>query len=93
MEGLPVHTFGFAATAIQYAIFPTQAFTNRVGFGRGSVAGAFYMRQQLQTGAQERVDLYFPDGTLLELGPEDAAAEELLKQGRELLTRANPEGS
>jgi ferric-dicitrate binding protein FerR (iron transport regulator) len=59
----------------------------------GSVAGAFYMRQQLQTGAPEKVGLYFPDGTLLELGPEDAAAEELLKQGRELLARANPEGS
>jgi hypothetical protein len=59
----------------------------------GSVAGAFYMRQQLQAGAPEKVSLYFPDGTLLELGPEDAAAEELLKQGRELLARANPEGS
>jgi ferric-dicitrate binding protein FerR (iron transport regulator) len=58
----------------------------------GSVAGAFYMRQQMQSGPQERVGLYFPDGTLLELGPEDAAAEELLKQGRELLARANPEG-
>jgi ferric-dicitrate binding protein FerR (iron transport regulator) len=59
----------------------------------GSVAGAFYMRQQLQAGAHERVGLYFSDGTLLELGSEDAAAEELLKQGRELLTRAHPEGS
>jgi hypothetical protein len=59
----------------------------------GSVAGAFYMRQQLQAGAQERVGLYFQDGTLLELGPEDAAAEELLKQGSELLARAHPEGS
>jgi ferric-dicitrate binding protein FerR (iron transport regulator) len=59
----------------------------------GSVAGAFYMRQQMQAGARERVGLYFADGTLLELGPEDAAAEELLKQGRELLTRADPEES
>jgi ferric-dicitrate binding protein FerR (iron transport regulator) len=58
----------------------------------GSVAGAFYMRQQLQSGTPERVGLYFPDGTLLELGPEDAAAEELLKQGRELVARARPEG-
>ncbi len=59
----------------------------------GSVAGAFYMRQQKQAGAQERVGLYFPDGTLLELGPEDAAAEELLRQGRELLARAHSEGT
>lgn len=59
----------------------------------GSVAGAFYVRQQLQAGPHERTGFYFADGTLLELGPEDAAAEELLKQGRELLARANPEGS
>jgi len=59
----------------------------------GSIAGAFYMRQQLQAGSRERVGLYFADGTLLELGPEEAAAEELLKQGRELLARARPEGS
>jgi ferric-dicitrate binding protein FerR (iron transport regulator) len=58
----------------------------------GSVAGAFYMRQQLQSGPRERACFYFADGTLLELGPEDAAAEELLKQGRELLARAHPEG-
>ena len=59
----------------------------------GSVAGAFYMRQQLQSEPRERAGFYFSDGTLLELGPEDAAAEELLKQGRELLVRAHPEGS
>jgi len=59
----------------------------------GSVAGAFYMRQQLQAGQHERAGFYFADGTLLELGLEDAAAEELLKQGRELLARAHPEGS
>ena len=59
----------------------------------GSVAGAFYMRQQLQSEPRERAGFYFSDGTLLELGPEDAAAEELLKQGRELLARVNPEGS
>jgi hypothetical protein len=59
----------------------------------GSVAGAFYMRQQLQSEPPERAGFYFSDGTLLELGPEDAAAEELLKQGRELLVRAHPEGS
>jgi len=59
----------------------------------GSVAGAFYMRQQLQAGPAERADFYFADGTLLALGPEDAAAEELLKQGRELLARAHPEES
>jgi ferric-dicitrate binding protein FerR (iron transport regulator) len=59
----------------------------------GSVAGAVYVRQQLQTGVHERAGFYFADGTLLELGPEDAAAEELLKQGRELLARANPEES
>ncbi len=59
----------------------------------GSVAGAFYMRQQRQAGTPERAGFYFADGTLLELGPEDAAAEELLKQGRELLARARPEGS
>ena len=59
----------------------------------GSAAGALYMRQQLQSSTQERVGLYFPDGTLLELGPENAAAEELLKQGRELLARVFPEGS
>jgi hypothetical protein len=59
----------------------------------GSIAGAFYMRQQLQASSCERVGLYFTDGTLLELGPEEAAAEELLKQGRELLARARPEGS
>jgi hypothetical protein len=58
----------------------------------GSVAGAVYVRQQLQT-VHERAGFYFADGTLLELGPEDAAAEELLKQGRELLARANPEES
>jgi len=51
------------------------------------------VRQQLQAGPHERTGFYFADGTLLELGPEDAAAEELLKQGRELLARANPEGS
>ena len=59
----------------------------------GSIAGAFYMRQQMQSGPRERVSLYFADGTLLELGPEEAAAEELLKQGRELLARARSEGS
>ena len=59
----------------------------------GSIAGAFYMRQQLQAGSRERVGLYFADGTLLELGSEEAAAEELRKQGRELLARARPEGS
>jgi hypothetical protein len=59
----------------------------------GSVAGAFYMRQQLQAGSRERAGFYFADGTLLELGPEDATAEELLKQGRELLARAHPEES
>ena len=59
----------------------------------GSVAGAFYMRQQLQAGQHERAGFYFADGTLLEFGLEDAAAEELLKQGRELLARAHPEGS
>jgi ferric-dicitrate binding protein FerR (iron transport regulator) len=59
----------------------------------GSVAGAFYMRQQLQSEPRERAGFYFSDGTLLELGPEDAAAEELLKQGRELLARAHPKGS
>ena len=59
----------------------------------GSIVGAFYMRQQLQAGLRERVSLYFADGTLLELGPEETAAEELLKQGRELLARARPEGS
>jgi ferric-dicitrate binding protein FerR (iron transport regulator) len=59
----------------------------------GSIAGAFYMRQQLQEGPHERAGFYFADGTLLELGPEDAAAEELLKQGRELLARAHPEES
>ena len=48
----------------------------------GSIAGAFYMRQQMQAGSHERVSIYFADGTLLELGPEEAAAEELLKQGR-----------
>jgi hypothetical protein len=59
----------------------------------GSVAGAFYMRQQLQAGSREQVSLYFADGTLLELGPEEAAAEELLRQGRELLARSRPERS
>jgi ferric-dicitrate binding protein FerR (iron transport regulator) len=59
----------------------------------GSVAGAFYMRQQLQSGPGERACFYFADGTLLELGPENDAAEELLKQGRELLARVHPEGS
>jgi len=59
----------------------------------GSAAGAFYVRQQRQAGQQERAGFYFADGTLLELGPEDAAAEELLKQGRELLARVHPEGS
>jgi hypothetical protein len=58
----------------------------------GSVAGAFYMRQQWQASSNERVGLYFADGTLLVLGPEEAAAEELLKQGRELLARARSEG-
>ncbi len=57
----------------------------------GSIAGAFYMRQQLQASSRERASLYFADGTLLELGPEEAAAEELLKQGRELLAQARPE--
>jgi hypothetical protein len=59
----------------------------------GSVAGAFYVRQQLRTERRERVDLYFADGTLVELGPEEAAAAELLEQGRELLARARSEGS
>jgi hypothetical protein len=59
----------------------------------GSIAGAFYMRQQLQADSCERVNLYFADGTLLELGPEEVAAEELLEQGRELLARARPERS
>ncbi|MGD0166168.1 MAG: hypothetical protein ABSC51_02605 [Gaiellaceae bacterium] len=59
----------------------------------GSIAGAFYIRQQLSASPGERVDLYFADGTLLELEPEAAVTEELLTLGRELLASAHPEGS
>jgi hypothetical protein len=59
----------------------------------GSIAGALYLRQQLTDSGRERVGLYFADGTLLELDPDEAATEELLAQARELLITARPEGS
>ncbi len=59
----------------------------------GSVAGALYLRQQLTERASERVGLYFADGTLLELDPDEAETVELLALARELLVTARPEGS
>ena len=59
----------------------------------GSIAGALYLRQQLTENGRERVGLYFKDGTLLELDPDEAATEELLALARELLVTARPEGS
>jgi hypothetical protein len=59
----------------------------------GSVAGALYVRQQIKSDRRERVGLYYPDGTLVELGPEDAVAAELLERGRELLARVRSEES
>jgi hypothetical protein len=59
----------------------------------GSVAGALYVRRQAATEKGERVDLYYPDGTLMELGPQEATAAELLGQGREILSHAPSGGS
>jgi hypothetical protein len=59
----------------------------------GSIAGAFYLRQQLTESERERVGLYYADGTLLELDPDEAVNEELLALARELLGTARPEGS
>ena len=59
----------------------------------GSIAGALYLRQQLAESESDRVGLYFADGTLLELDPDEATTEELLALARELLVTAHPEGS
>lgn len=57
----------------------------------GSIAGALYVRQQRLAAASERVALYFADGTMLELAPEDVGAGELFALGGEILA-ARPEG-
>ena len=59
----------------------------------GSIAGALYLRQQLAESGCEHVGLYFADGTLLELKPDEVASEELLTLARELLVTARPERS
>jgi ferric-dicitrate binding protein FerR (iron transport regulator) len=57
----------------------------------GSIAGALYLRQQHLSGKTERACLYFADGTLLELDPDEEATGELLVFARELIAGAHPE--
>jgi len=59
-----------------------------LGIAGGMLAGAAFVRRQ--SFQQERVDLYYEDGSMLSLGDGSPDAERLLPLAREILRAVRP---
>ena len=59
-----------------------------LGIAGGMLAGAAFVRRQ--SFQQERIDLYYEDGSMLSLGDGSPDAERLLPLAREILRAVRP---
>jgi hypothetical protein len=57
--------------------------------GAGWVVGLLLARR-LGRGGNERVDVYFEDGSVVSLGPDSTEAQRLLPRARDLLSTVGP---